>query len=503
MSSDDPLIARLISSIRQTTFEPATRMQNLQPTSADTKNYLVRDVHHELGLAELFAITCGDLFMDVENVGPYFYAQGVWLPDTQSKRARRAISSMIKKLAQAPGPYMSDDDNKIFKNLLKRALNGRGVITIADKFYREQSISIADVAPNQLDPCDDLINTPDATYNLRTGVRIPHHPSQLHTRMTGVNPDFHMATPVWDKFMSEITAGDYEVQTYIELLFGYFLTGETKEELFHIFYGDGGNGKTTLMLALEAILGDYAVVGSANLFAGKQGEGARFEKPRLRGARAVLVPEGADGHRLDTAFIKQISSPGNIVSEAKFKDHIAHRNTTKAALSTNYHMSYGGKDGGMERRLVVLEFTAKFGRPGATSASEANRDLIQLIRPELPGILAKSIIRSMQWYKSSGLIAPTAIRRATERYLKTVDQFAAFEELCLENSIGSAISASTLMNLYNNYARSLKLRPMNSHEMKRLMNDRGYHQKRTSLGMQWVDLSITEAGKQYLPDEPT
>lgn len=502
MSGDDQLVEQLISTIRATGFDSKMRLELIDPASVAMKKFVAGNLHHELGLAELFAISFGDLFMDVESTGQYAYSNGVWKQDTHGKRARRAIAAMIKRIGQAPGPHTSDEANRTLTNLLKRSLNGKGVITVADKFYHEQTIVIADVKADELDPHDDLLNTPDGVFNLRTGKRTPHDPEQRHTRMTSISPDFHMATPVWDKFLREITCNDTEVQAYLERLFGYFLTGETKEELFHIFYGDGGNGKTTLMHVLEAILGDYAVVGSANLFAGRHGEGRRFERPRLRGARAILIPEGVDGHRLDAAFVKEVSSPGNIVSEAKFKDFVAHRNTAKAAMSTNVHMKYGGKDGGIERRLVVVEFKAKYGRPGDNAPENANRDLIQMFRPELPGILAKAIIGAVQWYSSSGLIAPAAIRLATERYNNTADEFAAFLELCLETSNGSTIGAETLRTLYNEYARSLNLKPRNPHEMKQIMLDRGFHQKRTSKGHQWIDLTITTAGQGYLSQAP-
>ena len=53
---------------------------------------------------------------------------------------------------------------------------------------------------------------------------------------------------------------DKDVKEYVLLLFASFLSGSTKNEQFHIWYGGGANGKSLLIELFQECLGDYACV---------------------------------------------------------------------------------------------------------------------------------------------------------------------------------------------------------------------------------------------------
>ena len=55
-----------------------------------------------------------------------------------------------------------------------------------------------------------------------------------------------------------MTAGDAELQAFLQRACGYSLTGLTVEHALFFLYGTGANGKSTFVETLRGIMGDYA-----------------------------------------------------------------------------------------------------------------------------------------------------------------------------------------------------------------------------------------------------
>ena len=64
--------------------------------------------------------------------------------------------------------------------------------------------------------------------------------------------------PRWEKFVSEIFAGDRELVDFVQKAIGYCLTGSTREQVIFLCYGTGANGKSTFLDVLRHVLGGYA-----------------------------------------------------------------------------------------------------------------------------------------------------------------------------------------------------------------------------------------------------
>jgi hypothetical protein len=99
-----------------------------------------------------------------------------------------------------------------------------------------------------------LLNTPDGTVDLRNGKSKSHDPKDFITKVTGVSPDFEMATPLWNAFLGKITADSEELQAYLQRMTGYELTGITREHALFFAYGTGANGKSTFKNAVTPAL---------------------------------------------------------------------------------------------------------------------------------------------------------------------------------------------------------------------------------------------------------
>jgi putative DNA primase/helicase len=97
------------------------------------------------------------------------------------------------------------------------------------------------------------------TVDLRTGaVRSPAPLDYMTKRTTVCAADPGTRAPLWAAFLDRITAGDVQLQNYLQRVAGYCLTGSVREHVLFFLYGTGANGKSVFVNTLLWILGDYA-----------------------------------------------------------------------------------------------------------------------------------------------------------------------------------------------------------------------------------------------------
>jgi len=101
-----------------------------------------------------------------------------------------------------------------------------------------------------------LLNTPGGVVDLKTGRMRPHERADRMTKITTATPSGDC--PTWRQFIDEVTGGDKELESYLQRMVGYALTGSTQEHALFFLYGTGANGKSVFVNTLATILGDYA-----------------------------------------------------------------------------------------------------------------------------------------------------------------------------------------------------------------------------------------------------
>jgi putative DNA primase/helicase len=104
-----------------------------------------------------------------------------------------------------------------------------------------------------------LLNTPAGIIDLRTGETRARRPDDYVTKVTAVTPDGDC--PLWKRFLAKVTNGDAELQSFLQRMAGYALTGSTREHALFFAHGTGGNGKGVFLNTLTAVMGGYAACG--------------------------------------------------------------------------------------------------------------------------------------------------------------------------------------------------------------------------------------------------
>ena len=135
--------------------------------------------------------------------------------------------------------------------------------------------------------------------------------------------------PTWQRFLGEIFEGYEDIPPFLSRFFGSCLTGDISEQRLPVFWGDGSNGKSTLLNAVVDTIGvDYTMQANSDLFIDRKSDNRHTtELASLFGKRMVVCAETEQGRRLAEAKIKAMTGgepPGILIGFWDEDDLSAH-----------------------------------------------------------------------------------------------------------------------------------------------------------------------------------
>jgi putative DNA primase/helicase len=139
------------------------------------------------------------------------------------------------------------------------------------------------------------------TLDLTTGKPYPHRREDYCTKILAVAADERVPIPLWAEFLDTVTNEDKELQSYLQRMAGYCMTGLTTEHVLFFLYGTGANGKSVFLNTLRGIWSDYAVVASMEMFIETKYPQHSTSLAMLAGARLVIAQEVSKGKAWDEA----------------------------------------------------------------------------------------------------------------------------------------------------------------------------------------------------------
>jgi putative DNA primase/helicase len=237
-------------------------------------------------------------------------------------------------------------------------------------------------------------------------------------------------------------------------LFGYAITGETKEQILPILWGEGANGKSTIMDTLSAVLGDSVCFNTQadSLMDVRQNDGdaARPFVVSLRNKRLIWASESKEGQRLNAGLVKQLTGDGYITARALFGNPVTFKQTHKIIMLTNHSPRIPDSDDyAMWRRVIRIPFAVRFmNNPKLPHERKQDKDLLQKLRAEYSGILAWLVRGCLEW-QQAGLNPPTAVIESTEKYREDEDLTGQFCDERLTIGEGHEVPAGELYRAYS------------------------------------------------------
>ena len=259
-----------------------------------------------------------------------------------------------------------------------------------------------------------LLGTPSGTVDLRTGNLRAARRDDYITKQTAVAPALSPATPLWDAFLQDATAGDAGLIRFLRQWFGYCLTGDTREHALMFGYGPGGNGKSVLLNTVAGIMEDYCRQAAMDTFTAAHGDRHPTDLAMLRGARMVCASETEEGRAWAESRIKQMTGGDMISARFMRQDFFEYRPQFKLVVIGNHKPVLKNVDEAAKRRFNVVPFLH--------TPSTPDRTLEARLKAEWPGILLWMIGGCIDWQRN-GLVRPDVVAAATAEYFEAQDYF--------------------------------------------------------------------------------
>jgi putative DNA primase/helicase len=362
---------------------------------------------------------------------------------------------------------------------------------------------------NNLDSDPWVLGVQNGAVELKTGKFRPARREDLITKRANVVFDQKVQCPNWLKFLDTVTGGDVPLQSYIQRVVGYTLTGSVREEVMCVLYGTGNNGKSTFRETIHSLLGNYALAADAGLLIERKTPGgATPELARLRGRRLVSINETSENDHLNEARVKFITSQDKITARNLYQGFFDFDPSHKTFLTTNHKPIIRGTDIGIWRRIHLLPFTV------AIPPAKVEKDFReQRLMPELSGILNWALA-GLADYCKQGLNAPEKVTASTENYRQDMDVVGQWIAERCEVDPNATVPTSLAFNDYFQWAADEVGWQLKKLTFRRNISDRGFpaetgtHGQRMIRGLRLKSSAVipatqtaTDAGEQTVVDD--
>lgn len=325
--------------------------------------------------------------------------------------------------------------------------------------YLLVSTQALDKAPLLLAVKNGTLELPSLASDPVTGEKLlgpvilrPSRRGDYLTRSCAVTYDPDARAARFGAFLDMILP-DRSVQRFLQKWFGYCLTGLTGEQLLLLFYGGGGNGKSTLINIIKGVLDALSLEVPFETFVAqdkKRGGEATPELVGLPGARLVIASEPEVGTKLSEATIKRQTGDDVMTLRPLFQGMVRFLPTHKIILVFNNKPAIRAQDHGTWRRLAMIHFAVTITGP---KLPEKFSDLV--LREESAGVL-NWMLDGYRLWREEGLEIPEAVRAMTAEYRAENDALAEFQDECLEVVEDPEITTAgkTLYAIYELWAQA-------------------------------------------------
>jgi putative DNA primase/helicase len=290
------------------------------------------------------------------------------------------------------------------------------------------------------------LGTPGGTVDLRTGILRAAHPDNGITKLSAVAPSETSACPRWRQFLHEACGGDVDRVRFLQMLFGYALTGDTREHALFFIHGPGGNGKSVFLNVLAAILGAYATTAPMETFTQGKFDRHPTELALLKGARLVTASETEEGRSWAESRIKSLTGGDTISARYMRQDFFNFVPQFKLIITGNHKPVLNNVDDAARRRFNIIPFIHKPMTP--------DRDLERKLRAEYPEILRWAIEGCLDWQRY-GLVKPASVSAETDAYFSDQDLLAQWLEDECDLDLGNDWKWESVANLFASWSSYL------------------------------------------------
>ncbi len=411
------------------------------PAGRDPGNPATREPYTELGYARRLIAAYGDRLRFVVAWNKWLIWDGQrWAADSDGQ-AQRWMKLVARR--EYSGLINDREGDKDIVRAAKRAESNSGVKGALALASTEPEIA---VSPADLDADPYLLNCRNGILDLRTGYLSAHDPARLLTKMTGADydPDAHGA--VFAKFLERVQP-DPAMREYLSRLLGHALAGTVTAHILPIFYGDGANGKSTLIDAVMHALGDYADAADPDLLRARTFDAHPTGVADLHGKRLALVHESDAGHKLAEGTVKRLTGGDRLKARRMHEDFWSFDPSHTFVMLTNHKPRVSGTDEGIWRRIRLVPFEE------VIPAAERDEELGRKLASESAAVLTWLMDGYRAW-QAGGFAEPEQVAEATRAYKAESDPLGRFIDQCCLTGAGYHVGANELFAAYETWCKA-------------------------------------------------
>ena len=405
----------------------------------------------EAGMADLFS-ECykNDTRYCPEAKSWYTYEEGRWQKDVGSLLVSAKIKEFVRLMALYCGEIQDDEKRKQYMGFVSKMGDRR----FRDRLMKDAADSMR-IEATEFDKYPYLINCKNGTYDLEKMEFREHNWQDFLTMQTNFEYSLQdVRCDRWEQFIKEVTQNSKDKADYLQRALGYSILGESKEECMFILHGKTTrNGKSTLLDAIQHLLGDYATVAPVELICKadrqKNAEAPTSTLARLKGRRFVTMSESDTSGKLDEATIKQYTGGEEITARELYQASITFKPQFTMWLSCNDLPAVRDKSLFASDRVRVIEFNRHF------TDAEQDKNLKSFFESQeaMRGIFTWLVAGYFK-YKRFGLKMSEDMQKVVRQYEKDNDIVLQFLEEKCEQKDDVSTRAKTLYDNYKIWCKS-------------------------------------------------
>ncbi|MFL5655225.1 MAG: phage/plasmid primase, P4 family [Ktedonobacteraceae bacterium] len=347
---------------------------------------------------------------------------------------------------------------------LKKLKRAQAVLTYAQAYLK--------ITADQWDDHSWLLACQNGVLDLRTGELHPGRPEDyIRTTIPTAWSSLETPAPRWEQFLAEVFEDREPTQraeliSFLQRLFGYGITGDVREHVFCVLFGEEGrNGKDTIQHALSHVLGDISSAISKDVLL----ETGRFRTAGsatphicdLHGKRLAWASEPEKGARFSVGQIKEYSGGGSIPARGMYEKRIIKIKPTHLLILLTNHKPYAdAEEKAFWDRLRLVTFSMRFvDTPLASNERKKDTQLWKALEAEASGILAWLVRGCLAW-QQQGLSTPQAVLLDGEQYRKEQDVIDLFIAECCLLHEQAMVRASALFEAYVAWGKGNNMRSL-------------------------------------------
>lgn len=256
--------------------------------------------------------------------------------------------------------------------------------------------------------------------------------------------------PHFDEFMRTLVS---EVdRDLLQEIAGYLLTPDNSQQKAFMFQGEGGNGKSTWINIVRAVLGadntqSYSLQQLAPDF--------RFNVANLDGKLANLAADISADELSSSSILRSITGGDSINGEHKGQKGFQFKPFVRLVFSANKFPSIANPTQALFDRWIVVKFDGRF-RGTDREVKDLDRKVIE---QELPGVLNWALDGLLRLRERGSFTKSAASTQALAQFRLKADSIAQFFEDCDElPEEGVRIERKTLFEHYRFWTQDNNLR---------------------------------------------